>query len=56
MLIDVYSNNDVLKRVSEIMAKDNFEALIGDAEFASPRRPNQPLRRYRSKSFSPIYN
>ena len=33
--------------------RDNFDALIGDAEFASPRRPSQPLRRYRSKRFSP---
>jgi glycosyltransferase involved in cell wall biosynthesis len=50
---DVYTNNGVLERVSAIMARDNFDALIGDAEFASPLRPSQSLRRYRSERFKP---
>ena len=50
---DIYKHNGVLKRVSTIMASDNFDALIGDAEFASPMRPAHPLRRYRSKRFRP---
>ena len=50
---DVYADNGVLERVSAIMAKDDLDALFGDAEFVSPTRPNQPLRRYRSERFRP---
>ena len=50
---DVYADNRVLERVSAIMAKDDLDALFGDAEFVSPTRPNQPLRRYRSERFRP---
>lgn len=50
---DVYANNRVLGRVSEIMARDDLDALFGDAEFVSPARPDQPLRRYRSERFRP---
>lgn len=50
---DVYADNRVLERVSAIMAKDDLDALFGDAEFVSPARPNQPLRRYRSERFRP---
>jgi glycosyltransferase involved in cell wall biosynthesis len=50
---DVYADTGVLKMVSEIMAKNDLDALFGDAEFVSPDRPNQPLRRYRSERFHP---
>lgn len=50
---DVYASNGVLAQVSETMARDKLDALFGDAEFVSPSRPNQPLRRYRSERFSP---
>lgn len=50
---DVYADNGVLERVSAIMAKDDLDALFGDAEFVSPARPNEPLRRYRSERFRP---
>lgn len=50
---DVYADNGVLERVSAIMAKDDLDVLFGDAEFVSPTRPNQPLRRYRSERFRP---
>ena len=50
---DVYADTGVLKMVSEIMAKNDLDALFGDAEFVSPDKPNQPLRRYRSERFHP---
>ncbi|MES1999057.1 MAG: glycosyltransferase family 2 protein [Pseudomonadota bacterium] len=50
---DVYADTGVLEMVSEIMAKNDLDALFGDAEFVSPDRPNQPLRRYRSERFHP---
>ena len=50
---DVYANNGVLERVSAIMEREKLEALFGDAEFVSPARPDQPLRRYRSERFRP---
>ena len=50
---DVYADTGVLEMVSEIMAKNDLDALFGDAEFVSPDRPNQPLRRYRSVRFHP---
>ncbi len=50
---DVYADTGVLEMVSEIMAKHDLDALFGDAEFVSPDRPNQPLRRYRSERFHP---
>ncbi len=50
---DVYADSGVLERVSAIMAKEGLDALFGDAEFVSPARPNQPLRRYRSDRFRP---
>lgn len=50
---DVYADNGVLGRVSAIMAKDRLDAVFGDAEFVSPARPNQPLRRYNSERFRP---
>jgi len=50
---DVYADNGVLERVSAIMAKDGLDALLGDAEFVSPDKPDQPVRRYRSERFRP---
>lgn len=50
---DVYADSGVVERVSAIMAKDGLDALFGDAEFVSPDRPNQPVRRYRSERFRP---
>jgi glycosyltransferase involved in cell wall biosynthesis len=50
---DVYADSGVVERVSAIMAKDGLDALFGDAEFVSPDRPNQTVRRYRSERFRP---
>ncbi len=50
---DVYADDGVLLRVSEIMAKEDLDALFGDAEFVSPGKPDRPLRRYRSIYFRP---
>ena len=50
---DVYADNGVLERVSSNMARDDLDALFGDAEFVSPTRPNRLLRCYRSKHFRP---
>lgn len=50
---DVYADSGVVERVSAIMAEDGLDALFGDAEFVSPDRPNQPVRRYRSERFRP---
>lgn len=50
---DVYANNGVLERIAAIMEREGLDALFGDAEFVSPDRPDQPLRRYRSERFRP---
>lgn len=50
---DVYTDTSVLERVSALMEAEKLDALFGDAEFVSPTRPDQPLRRYRSERFSP---
>lgn len=50
---DFYADDGVLERVSAILAKDDLDALFGDAEFVSPSRPERPLRRYRSERFRP---
>ena len=50
---DVYADDGVLARVSAIMEREKLDALFGDAEFVSPGRPDQPLRRYRSERFRP---
>ncbi len=50
---DVYADNGVLARVSTIMTKDGLDALLGDAEFVRPDRPDHPVRRYRSERFRP---
>lgn len=50
---DIYADNGVLEMVSAIMATTGLDALFGDAEFVSPDRPDQPVRRYRSERFRP---
>ena len=50
---DVYADNEVLERVSATMAKEELDALFGDAGFVNPDRPDQPVRRYRSERFHP---
>lgn len=50
---DIYADSGVLERVSATMAREDLDALFGDAEFVSSTRPNRPLRRYHSKHFSP---
>lgn len=50
---DIYSDDEVLERVDEIMTRNNLDALFGDAEFVNPARPAQPVRRYRSQRFRP---
>lgn len=50
---DVYADNRVLARVAAIMEREDLDALFGDAEFVSPARPDQRLRRYRSERFRP---
>lgn len=50
---DVYADTGVLERVSATIAKDDLDALFGDAEFVSPARPDRPLRSYRSQRFRP---
>lgn len=50
---DVYSSNDVLQRVAEIMAQNALDAVFGDAEFINSSRPTRSVRRYRSDHFRP---
>jgi glycosyltransferase involved in cell wall biosynthesis len=50
---DVYTNDDVLQHVAEIMTHDDLGAVFGDAEFVNPVRPTCSVRRYRSDHFRP---
>ena len=50
---DVYIDDGVLQRVAEIMARNDLDALFGDAEFVNPARPTRSVRRYRSERFRP---
>jgi glycosyltransferase involved in cell wall biosynthesis len=50
---DVYPETGVLARVAEAMARDDLDALFGDADFISAKNPRRIVRRYRSNNFSP---
>lgn len=50
---DVYVDTGVLGRVAAAMARDDLDALFGDAEFVHPDNPDRPVRRYRSDQFRP---
>jgi glycosyltransferase involved in cell wall biosynthesis len=50
---DVYADDTVLARVARIIEEDGLDALYGDVEFFSPKRPSVAIRRYSSRCFSP---
>lgn len=50
---DVYADDEVLQRVAENMARNDVDAVYGDAEFVNPARSTRPVRRYRSEHFRP---
>jgi len=50
---DVYADTGVLTRVAEAMARENLDALFGDAEFIDARNLRRIVRRYRSNRFRP---
>ncbi len=50
---DVYADTAVLARVAEAMARDDLDALFGDAEFIRADNPGRIVRRYRSNNFRP---
>ena len=50
---DIYTNDDVLKHVAEIMTQNQLDAVFGDAEFINSAYPTRPVRRYRSGHFRP---
>ncbi len=50
---DIYAGTDVLARVVEQMSQEHLEALFGDVAFFHAGSPQQTVRRYSSRSFSP---
>lgn len=50
---DVFANPRVLARVSEVMAREDLDALFADAEFFRAEEPGRTVRRYRSAHFAP---
>lgn len=50
---DVYADDEVLQRVAENMARNDVDAVYGDAEFVNPARSTRAVRRYRSEHFRP---
>lgn len=50
---DIYTQNDILETVAKLMAQDNLDAIMGDAEFVHPQNPTRPVRRFRSNRFNP---
>ncbi len=50
---DVYADNDLLRRIVEMMQRMSLDALFGDVEFFKSEVPEKVLRRYRSNRFRP---
>ena len=50
---DVYADNDLLRRVVEMMEQTSLDALFGDVEFFKSEVPEKAHRRYRSNRFRP---
>ena len=50
---DVYADNDLLRRVVEMMEQTSLDALFGDVEFFKSEAPEKAHRRYRSNRFRP---
>ncbi|HSW61835.1 MAG TPA: glycosyltransferase family 2 protein [Dissulfurispiraceae bacterium] len=50
---DVYSHQNVLAMVVEIMKREHLDALFGDVEFFSPENMDRTVRRYSSAHFCP---
>lgn len=50
---DVYTGDHVLQRIAELMAQNDVDAALGDAEFVNPAHPTRSVRRYRSAHFRP---
>jgi glycosyltransferase involved in cell wall biosynthesis len=50
---DFYKDMDVLKRVAQVMADENLDALYGDVEFFRLGQQNKVVRRYNSGQFTP---
>lgn len=50
---DLYANRNVLKRVLDLFASKNVDAVYGDVAFFQPQQPDKLVRRYSSRKFRP---